>query len=146
MVGSRQGADLGQVELFLRELSTLHPETVIVSGGAEGVDTTAEQTWLSLGGRVKSYRPVRLPDFNGLEQYGTQLWSLGGDRPSAHVLIHEPSWGDYKSALFYRNMLIAEECTRMAAFHRRGLSRGTSHAEGCAEAQGRPVFRFEAQG
>jgi predicted Rossmann fold nucleotide-binding protein DprA/Smf involved in DNA uptake len=40
VVGSRQGADLEQVERFVRALHSRQPSSLLISGGAAGVDKT----------------------------------------------------------------------------------------------------------
>jgi len=42
IVGSRSGVDLDQVQAFVRRLADEHPHTIVVSGGAPGVDRAAE--------------------------------------------------------------------------------------------------------
>lgn len=147
VIGSRQGADLEHVISFLASLRESQPDIVLVSGGAEGVDSTAEQTWLSLGGQVISFRAKRFADEGFDEVYGVERWDLGTDDPLCVDLIHEPTFADYVSALKYRDMLIAQECTRLVSFQKLGGSRGSSFTAEVAEvAEGKPVFRFEPAG
>lgn len=141
VVGSRQGADLEHVEQFVRSL----PDGLtIVSGGAAGVDTTAEQTWRSLGGSVVSFRVKRFPDYGRDEVYGVQRLDLNDTEPRATDLIHEPTFATYVSALVFRDMLIAEECDRVAAHMRKGGSRGTKMTCQFARNEGKPVYEYEA--
>lgn len=140
VVGSRQGADLEHVVRFLRELSPRAHDTIIVSGGADGVDTTAEQTWLGLGGKVLSFRPKKLGD----EDYGIEVWELGGPSPRAYMLDSWPTGRTYKDACILRDILIAETCDRLVSFYRWGRSRGASFTQGYAHDLGRPDFAFEA--
>lgn len=137
-MGSRKGADLDAVEKFMHELHAKHPDTVIVSGGAKGVDTTAERTWLELGGDVISYRPRQL----SYEEYGTELWILGRN-PRMFLLESEPTWADYESAAFYRNTLIAEECDRLVLFHKPFWPGGGGHTEELARLWGKPTHVYE---
>lgn len=139
VVGSREGADLEQVAAFLAELREKHPDTIVVSGGAKGVDSAAEQGWLALGGRVESYRPKQL----GLEEYGIEFWELGVPQPRVFVLANEPTFGDYESACLYRDLLIAEACDRLAAFYRPGRSWGALFTAEMAGHNGKPVYEFE---
>ena len=136
VVGSRQGADLDHVRSFVSELPR---DTIVVSGGAVGVDTTAEQTWLSQGGKVLSFRPKQLSE----EEYAIEVWELGGDSP--RVYIHEgyPTGATWKDAAFLRDILIAETCDRLVAFYKRGRSWGAGFTQGWAHDMDRPTFAFE---
>lgn len=139
VVGSREGADLDQVALFLAELREKHPDTIVVSGGAKGVDSAAEQGWLALGGRVESYRPKQL----GLESYGIEFWELGVPQPRVFLLANEPTFEDYASACHYRDMLIAESCDRLVVFYAPRRSRGAAFTAEMAGHHGKPVYEFE---
>lgn len=140
IIGSREGADLQQVENFVYALRAKYPETIVVSGGASGVDKLAEATWLSFGGDVESYRPVVLP--NG--SYGIEKWELGGERQRVFVLADEPHWENFKSAALYRDILIAEISSRVVAFFRSGYSRGAGFTKEIAEGYGRPTYEYMA--
>lgn len=137
VVGSRDGADLDHVCAFV---AALPAGTRLVSGGAKGVDQAAEQTWLAQGGRVLSFRPTRLDP----ENYGIQVWELGGDNPKTYIYNAYPTAVDYRGACFLRNILIAETCDRLVAFYKRGKSRGTMFTQGWAHDMGRPVFEYQA--
>lgn len=120
--GSRKGVNPEHVALYLNE--RFRPDVVLVSGGADGVDKVAEQTWRSLGGRVISFRPKMLAD----EEYGIERWEFGGAQPATiYMMIDHPVFGDFKSACYYRDMLIAEAADRGVAFRSGGFrSRGTT--------------------
>jgi len=151
VVGSRQGADLSHVCDFVHGLRVFRDTLVIVSGGAAGVDQTAEQEWLKCGGRVISFRPRKLDHPSGDEEYAIEVWELGGDRP--RVYIHEgyPTGATWKDAAFLRDILIAETCDRLVAFyapttHRQGRGRswGAGFTQGWAHDMDSPTFAFEA--
>lgn len=149
VVGSRRGADLDHVRSFLAELYSVQPDWILVSGGAIGVDRTAEDTWLELGGRVTSFRPKRLEDYEGQPQYGVERWELGSGGASITLLDHptftdDPEVSGYVSALHYRNMLIAEYAQKVIAFYRRGRSRGTASTVEFAHNEGHLVWEYEA--
>ena len=143
VVGSRQGADLEHVRQFV---SALPSDTVIVSGGAVGVDRTAESTWLSRGGRVLSFRPKEYRERYGSDsEYGIEVWDLGGDNPCVHELTNwRGAPADYKSACIIRDILIAETADRLVAFYKRGRSWGAGFTQGWAHDMDRPDFAFEA--
>ena len=124
VVGPRQGADLEAVARFMRDLKVESVRTaeeyIIVSGGAEGVDQTAEQTWLSLGGRVNSYRIRKLSQ----DEYGIDKWILG-DNPQVIRLLDHPTFLTPASALYYRSMVVAEVADKVCAFEGVSRMRGT---------------------
>lgn len=125
-VGNRQGADLQQVVSFIDSLFAAQPDTLLVSGGAKGVDEMAESSWFRLGGRIRSYRPARYGD----QGFGIEVWEYGGGE-SAHVLGVEHqrvSFKDFRSAALYRNWLIAENCDRVVGFFRDGVAKLSSGA------------------
>lgn len=104
-----------QVVAFIDSLYRAQPDTILVSGGAQGVDQTAESHWYDLGGRVRSYRPAKYDDV-----YGIEIWNYGGFEP-AHVLPVEHqrvSFADYRSAAVFRDWMIAESVDRLVGFYR----------------------------
>lgn len=140
IVGSRRGADLEAVKSFVHALYVKQPDTLLVSGGADGVDKTAEQTWLELGGKVKSFRTREF----GPTKHAVEVWELGGDEPRVYVPAEEPTWYDREGALFYRDVLIAEESNRVVAFYRRGRSPGTQFTAGWARDTDTHLYEFES--
>jgi predicted Rossmann fold nucleotide-binding protein DprA/Smf involved in DNA uptake len=140
IVGSRHDADLEHVERFVRALHEHQPDTLLVSGGADGVDKTAEQLWLSFGGRVLSFRVRQLSPI----KFAVERWELGGENPRVFALADHPTWADRTSALFYRDSLIAEAAERLVAFFRRGRSSGTAVTVDFATAYGRDLHVYEA--
>ena len=142
IVGSRHGADLEAVKAFVHALYAKQPDTLLVSGGAAGVDRTAEQEWLALGGRVRSFRTREVtPTRHAIEE-----WWLGGDgdKIGVNVMLEEPTWYDREGALFYRDALIAEHSDRVVAFYKRGKSGGTQCTVDFAVGAGRDVYEYEA--
>ena len=82
--GSREGADLEHVASYVRGIAAKYPDTIIVSGGAEGVDKTAETTALASNLSVISFRPKKLRHDEVLgEEWGVQRWEWidGGFQP-----------------------------------------------------------------
>ena len=123
IVGSRYGVDQTKVEAFCAALHSKYPDTVVISGGAKGTDTFAEQAWRALGGTVISLRVKEHP-FGG---FGVMRFELR-EYPLATAfdltLQGHPTWQEPEGALFYRNMLIADECERGVVFWN-GRSGGT---------------------
>lgn len=103
IVGSREWPyhEALRVEAEIRAyVESLPPGTVIVSGGARGVDTWAIEAAKNCGLPYKVHSP---------EKYAPK----GAPR---HLYIR---------ALFMRNSDIAEDCTRLVAWQRDELSKGT---------------------
>ena len=139
VVGSRKGADLHAVRSFLDRLHRKSPDTVVVSGGAAGVDTAAEQHWLGLGGRVISFRPyASTPECFWVQELGL-VPPFRTEKPYARF-HREPSWATYNGALFWRNKLIAAKCNRMVWFMAEPPTAGTMLARDCADAEGKPRY------
>ena len=142
IVGSRQGASYEDVLGFVTEMYARHPDTILVSGGAMGVDRIAETTWQGLGGEVLSYRPTKLAD----EKYVIEEWKLGGSEPSVRQMIEHPSFENFKSAALYRDTLISEVADRIVGFMSAMGSPGAEFTLGWGEeSQPKPRYRYYAQ-
>jgi hypothetical protein len=113
-----------------RYVASLPEGTILVSGGAKGVDQLAESCHK---GRVWSFRPKADPD---KDSYGVELWDFGGKNPS--VVFFDSFLADYKDACLYRDMLIAHECDELVAFWN-GYSKGTVHTANFAKGIGKVV-------
>lgn len=144
IVGSRKGADLNQVRHFVTELMRKHPDTILVSGGADGVDKTAETLWIELGGRVLSYRARE--DQHDPERWVITEWKLGSwDRPMVRDYPGQPSFANAVSALFYRDALIAELSDKVVAFFGHYRTSGTQSTLDFAVAEGRDTYEYFAR-
>ena len=137
IVGSRKYPHLEDVARLVgiinRDDLDVGASTVIVSGGAEGVDTEAEKKALSLGMRVRSYRPYKV----SYEEYGIEEWTLG-ERPSVRHMVEQPTFATYVDALFYRNILVVDVSERVVAFWNE-WSEGTRFTVGYARDRKKPV-------
>lgn len=144
VVGPRKGADLEAVEHFLTTLHYGTGDAIILSGGAEGVDKTAEQTWLRLGGQVWSYR-IKEKRF---DHFVIMKWELQGPGSGVYEsvskifeLLNEPSWADPVSALHYRSMIVAAEADKVVAFSGTDRMRGTDFTIWAAiHGEGKPTY------
>lgn len=136
VVGSRKGVDLDLVREFVQTLFRENPRATVISGGAAGVDTTAEQAWLDLGGKVISFRTFKVsPDSWGIEE-----WHLG---PEPKVIQHViPTFADPKSALFYRNTMISDAAEVTVSFTNPSFSPGTRFTKAYTKDRGRPVYEM----
>lgn len=140
IVGSREYPYLDDVKrlvALIAEDDKKEPGFVIVSGGARGVDTTAETEAARLGLKVLSFR---VHTFDS-ERYGVEEWHLGAQAPYTRILLDHPTWADYNSALAYRNSLIVQAADRVVAF-RTQWSPGTSLAMDFAHAYKRPLREY----
>lgn len=133
--------DQTKVESFLRALHEKHPDTVVVSGGAKGADQFAEVAWRALDGQVISYRAKEHPSGGfgimryDLREYPTSsVWDL--------TLGGHPTWETIEGALFYRNMLIADEVERAVVFWN-GRSSGTRNMMDLMRGRKKPVHTME---
>lgn len=136
VVGPHEDYHTPPVIEFLTALAQTHPDTVVVSGGAAGIDTCGEQTWLGLGGRVISYRPKKV----GEEDYGVEVWELGFDHPRVYEHLESPTGRTWVDAAFIRNILIADRCTRLTAWYSGRRTPGASFTEAWARDTGKPTF------
>ena len=143
IVGNRKGADLQQVVQLVDALHQQQPDTILVSGGAAGVDQLAESSWFRLGGRVRSYRPAPWDD-----GFGVEIWHYGGHQPAVVYPVEqqEVQLADYGSAAIYRDTLIGENCDRLCAFFRGGFvyKTGAAFTRAWARAREIPTYEFVA--
>lgn len=145
-VGNRKGADLQSVVAFIDSLWLAQPDSIVVSGGAAGVDQQAESAWFRLGGRVRSYRPAPFED-----GYGVEIWNYGAGSETSFVLGVEHqrvSFATYGQACLYRNWMIAEDVDRLVAFYRDRMAMhasGTAFTASLAKDKGVDVYDFVAE-
>jgi hypothetical protein len=139
VVGSRKGVNLDLVREFVQTLFRDNPSATIISGGAVGVDITAEQAWLDLGGKVISFRTFKVSQ----DSWGIEEWRLGGGEPAViqHVI---PTFADPKSALFFRNTMISDAADVVVSFTNQSFSPGTRFTKAYTKDRGRPVYEMVA--
>lgn len=139
IVGSRQYPHLDDVRSLVAVIAADMPDAVIVSGGAIGVDTTAEQAALACGLRVVSYRPYTL----AYDSHGVEEWVLGGQHSTSYVrqMVEHPTFAKYEDALFYRNILIVAKASRVVAF-RAAWSPGTTFTMDITLAGEKPLKEY----
>lgn len=134
IVGSREYPKLDAVAEYVRDL----PEgTIVISGGARGVDRTAENTARDLGFECISVRPVQ----HGAE-YMVSLFATPGVpsdlRRAIDAQVRGVRFTDFRKAALFRNGVIVANAHRVVAFHH-GNSSGTANALSHARSIGRPV-------
>jgi DNA recombination-mediator protein A len=142
IVGSREGVDETLVRGFVRRLAAAEPGSVVISGGADGVDTWAEREALQAGLWVVSYRPQKTPGMNPLVEGSWCVQKLTISPSGVGTTVEymtDPTWADKKSALFYRNTLIVDDAEVVVAFHAND-SPGTRDSKAYAEARQVPVY------
>ena len=138
MVGSRKGVERNVVEAFIHSLAREQPDTIVVSGGAVGVDTFAERRWLALGGAVVSYRIHKITP----ESWGIEEWQIGG-REVQQIVKHDiPTFANPESALFFRSTMIVDGADRVVAFTNPRFSPGTRFTKAYAKDRGVPVYEM----
>lgn len=139
--GPWKGGNEERVRGWMRSLHAAEPEDVIVSGGEAQPGSWAEQEWLSLGGKVVSFRPIKL-DTQLEDLYGIERWDLGISSPSRRFLSEYPVFGRKDSARSYRDMLIAETVDKAVGFFPpRDLEQ--SWVRDIFFAQNKPIYVFE---
>ena len=112
---------------------------MVVTGGSDGVATTAEQAWRAFGGEVVSYRPAPLT----LQSWTVHKVVMGEVSGIYRLdLMGHPTWEEFDGAAFYRSMLMADECERAVCFHN-GVSRGTKTEVDLFQGRKKPVHRME---
>ena len=139
IVGSRNYPyleDVTRLVGMIAEDDKKEPGFVVVSGGAIGVDTTAETEAIRLGLPVISFRVYSL----STEEHGIEEWHMGA-QPYVRKMLDHPTWANYESALMYRNTLIIQRADRVVAF-RAAWSRGTTLAMDFARAAGKPLREY----
>jgi predicted Rossmann fold nucleotide-binding protein DprA/Smf involved in DNA uptake len=140
VVGSRDWPDLERVQLlvraFVRAFAAKYPDGALVSGGARGVDRTAEQQAARCGLRVYSFRPRERPDgrYEVVLVDGEDFVPYGGGNTY-------PTWG---SAAFARNRMIVQHSSRVVAFN--AGSKGTSATVAAARAARVDVHEYVYDG
>lgn len=136
VVGSRKGVDVALVHEFCNALFLENPEATIISGGAVGVDRAAEEWWLSMGGKVISFRTYKPTQ----DSWAVEEWHLG---PEPKVIQHTvPTFADPKSALFYRNTMISDAAEVTVSFTNPSYSPGTRFTKAYTKDRGRPVYEM----
>ena len=135
VVGARAHPDLGEVRAFI--LEEVAPDATIISGGATGVDQTAEETAILERLRVVSYRVEGLQgDRLTMTEW---VWTPGRGKWRIARTWQLPAGTSLRDALIFRNTFVAIACTRMEAFTR-GSKGGTFDAVRQAQRFDRPVF------
>lgn len=134
VVGSREYPNLPQVEEFVRLWLGKHPNTRLVSGGARGVDLTAEGAGIMAGADVLSFRPKK---YHRPAEYVIEVvYHLDG----SIGLIGEVfgRYSSYGQAAFARNAMIVAKADLVVAFPHGG-AKGTRHSIDLAEKQMKPL-------
>ena len=124
----------------MRELARETLATVLISGGAIGVDRTAEETARACGLRVISLRPRKVKYRYGVDRH---VWDRKGDLTVYRDDFDE--YFDFRAAAFDRNRLIVAYAERIYAFWNE-RSTGTAHALAEARTRGKPVCIYNADG
>jgi hypothetical protein len=116
--GSREYPELQDVRDYVYQLPV---GTVVVSGGARGVDRTAEETAMECGLHVISFRPFNT-HMTTAKPWGILRLLWNGNDWTRHMLPER--YPAFAPAAFVRNGYIVELADRMALFWD-GRSKGT---------------------
>lgn len=136
IVGSRNWPD---VSIVRRYVDCLPADTVVVSGGARGVDLAAEGQARRCGLEVASYRVLQWTDSKGRTdgRFKVERWFFepGHADPMKHP---QPNlFESFSAAALFRNGLIIDEAEVVVAFWD-GVSSGTTDALKKARLAGKP--------
>lgn len=134
IIGSREYPNLYAVVEYVQ---SLEDGTIIISGGARGVDRTAENTARDRGLRCISLRPVQ----HGTEYQVSMFASPGVPRELKQAIasqVQGVKFENFRKAALCRNGIIVANAHRVVAFHH-GNSSGTANALRHARDLGRPV-------
>lgn len=145
VVGSREWKDLPRVERYVEAIAAKYPDAVIVSGGAKGVDETAERAARRYGLGIISYRPYEYVNMAGKPEFSITTFTNG---PAAIDVvigksrrINPPYFKSYADAALFRNGWIVDDAEIVVAFQRDD-SRGTADTIAKARAAGRTVYVY----
>jgi len=128
IVGSRDWPDLEAVRRCV--LDELPDGAVVVSGGARGVDATAEACAEERGLRWYSFRPRKVGS-----RYRIMLAS--NDGLGERECQHRRTYPTFGTAAFARNRLIVQHSQRVIAFN--AGTQGTANTVEIAREDGVPV-------
>lgn len=149
VVGSRDWPDLERVKCYVTKLAAKYPDTVLVSGGARGVNQMAEKVALWSGLELISYRPYEFETINGARretEFSVETVTQGARAQEIVVAmnrrINPPTFKSYGQCAYFRNTWIAQDCEILVAFSYRN-SRGTQRSIRLAREFGRQVFVYE---
>lgn len=122
IVGSREYPDLQRVANFVGGIARLHPDAIIISGGAPGVDEVGESVAHNCGLLVYSIRPYkdhRLDRIRWAELRIAPNDRYPGSRTApAHLITNRSadSWPNWRDAYFARNEVVVKLSDQVCAF------------------------------
>lgn len=137
VVGSRDFPDLVAVR---RYVAGRKDGAIVVSGGARGVDRTAEEEALECGFGLVSIFPYEFDDMDGGKSYAIDYHCVGKDAKQLAIdrdlwNVKKPWYRTFAQAARIRNGVIVGLADHVEAFQYRA-SRGTQNAIEHAKKQG----------
>lgn len=141
MIGSRKGVNLDVVREYVETMCAKHPETILISGGARGVDSVAENVALRLGHLVVSLRPFEVTGGYRIRRLMMHRDHAPISSPGAE---HYGFFGTFAEAAKARNTFIVEHATIVVAFT--AGTPGTAHAISEARRLDTPFHLYDSQG
>jgi hypothetical protein len=146
IVGSRDWQDLDRVARYVAAMATKHPQVILVSGNARGVDWEAEQAAHRCKLQVISYRPYMYRGMAGHCEYSIQTVTVGDQAEEIvvrkHRRINPPWFKGYAQAAYHRNRWIVDDADHVVAFWN-GTSRGTADTIDVARHSHKPVHLYQ---
>jgi len=137
IVGSRDYDGPGRVRAYV---SRLDPGTVVVSGGARGVDRQAARLARRAGLEVVEWRVFDRQDgWYTAERWVNDVFDTGSFRPDGRPW----AFRSFGRAAFHRNGLIVQEADLVVAFWD-GESKGTKMTIDLADEAGKETVVFNA--
>lgn len=140
VVGSRGFQNVGLVRQHVEDLHKLDPSYVLLSGGARGVDTAAEEAARYLGHGVVSLRPSGRKNV-----WGVDLLQWHPDGRADHHLDDFLTYRSFGEAAYARNDIISEYAPRGYAFWDRS-SPGTRHTIERFLTRGKFIWAYDQWG
>lgn len=142
IIGSRNYPNPQHPRTFVQKLASKYPGAVVVSGGASGVDQTAEHTANEHGLGVISYQPreIHAGGYTIVETVVNERarYLLGETAIGYCEVLAQGTWPTHKEALLARNTMIVDTADQIVAFWTK-WSRGTLHAINYAHTNRKPV-------
>ena len=148
IVGSRDWPDPARVHAFVQALALKYPDAIVISGGAKGVDWSAENAARGCGLGTIVYRPVcfeALEEYGGGNQWYTETLTTG-EAAQGFVVdksrrINPPTYKTFAACAKARNSWIVADSEQVVAFWD-GSSRGTADTIRKAKEAGRPCWVY----
>jgi hypothetical protein len=142
IVGSRKFSDWRRVQRFVDDLRAKYPDAVVLSGGAEGVDTRSVTRQMGTFGAYAIYMPFgdcRNWAINVVAYKYSRGWHVT-DAPNGRITTGF-IYSSFRNPALARNRWIAEDADQLVAFWD-GKSPGTGYTIRYREKLGKPLHVY----